>query len=243
MKIVVDAQQKQIDYETVLQTIAKDGLIYGLGVGKTRWKFQTRMQTKVEPSLSDPEIFVETPPQKSVTFDDAVAERVDPFDFIWDPQGDSIETVRVGHPPALALRRSSSRRWSRPGLARAGERPRVPVDAGRSARRRRARRKRSHGLVDQRLAAEGYGAQSDRADRLHEVWEYHDGEQVITVLDGLLSGAGRAEPVSGEARIPFQTYRPTSSAGASSGSLRSSRSSTSSTRSTRSEASAATPRR
>jgi hypothetical protein len=42
MKIVVDAQQKQIDYETVLQVIGKDGLIYGLGVGKTRWKFETR---------------------------------------------------------------------------------------------------------------------------------------------------------------------------------------------------------
>ena len=31
MKIVVDAQQKQIDYETILQVIAKDGLIYELG--------------------------------------------------------------------------------------------------------------------------------------------------------------------------------------------------------------------
>jgi hypothetical protein len=65
MKIVVDAQQKQIDYPTTLQTIAKDGLIYSLGVGKTRWKFTTRMQTKIVPSMSNPEIFVETPPEKT----------------------------------------------------------------------------------------------------------------------------------------------------------------------------------
>jgi hypothetical protein len=54
MKIVVDAQCKQIDYETVLQVIGKDGLIYGLGVGKTRWKYETRMQVKATPHPLDP---------------------------------------------------------------------------------------------------------------------------------------------------------------------------------------------
>ena len=62
MKIVIDAQQKQIDYETILQTIAKDGLIYGLGVGKTRWSYETRMQTTIVPSFDNPELFVKAPP-------------------------------------------------------------------------------------------------------------------------------------------------------------------------------------
>jgi hypothetical protein len=54
MKIVVDAQCKQIDYETILQVIGKDGLIYGLGVGKTRWKYETRMQVKATPHPLEP---------------------------------------------------------------------------------------------------------------------------------------------------------------------------------------------
>ena len=57
MKLVVDAQQKQINYELILQNIAKDGLIYGLGIGKTRWKFETRIEVKVAPSEFNAEIF------------------------------------------------------------------------------------------------------------------------------------------------------------------------------------------
>src|SRR4051812_38143300 len=85
MKIVVDAQQKQIAYEVVLQTIGKDGLIYSLGVGKTRWKQESRMRVRAMPDPTDVtgERFIESEPQKYTCFDDAVAERVDPFDFLW----------------------------------------------------------------------------------------------------------------------------------------------------------------
>jgi hypothetical protein len=46
----------------------------------------------------------------------------------------------------------------------------------------RARTQRSN-VWDQRLAAEGYNTQGQRHDALHEVWEFHDGNQVMTVLD------------------------------------------------------------
>ena len=128
-------------------------------------------------------------------------------------------------------------------LARAGERPRVRVDARGSALRL-ARRRSARSVWDQRLAAEGYSTHDRRAsDCLHEIWEFHDGQQVITVLDGMLSGAGRAEPV-GQRDDPVSDLPPDRRRRAlRRRSPRSSRSSTCSTRSTRSDPSAATPPR
>jgi len=206
MKLVVDAQQKQIDYETTLQTIGKDGLIYSLGVGKTRWKFETRMQTRLTPSIKDPALFVEAAPVKSVTFDDAIAERVDPFDFMWDPVGDSMSTVEyVIH--RLWRNRAAIRRNVETGIWRAAENdPECPWtldDLLNSA----AVTKRSQ-IWDSRLGAEGYDTTASRDAHLHEVWEFHDGQQVITVLDGQFPVQAGPNP-SGAARIPFQVYRPT----------------------------------
>jgi hypothetical protein len=206
MKIVVDAQCKQIDYETVLQVIGKDGLIYGLGVGKTRWKYETRMQVKATPHPLEPGRWIEGPPEKTVAFDDAIAERVDPFDFLWDPFGDSMTTVEfIIH----RLWRSAAqvRRNVESGIWRAQENdPECPwtledLLAG------RARTQRSN-VWDQRLAAEGYNTSGQRQDGLHEVWEYHDGQQVITLLDACYPVQAGANP-SGQAQIPFQIYRPT----------------------------------
>lgn len=207
MKLVVDAQQKQIDYETVLQSIGKDGLIYGLGVGKTRWKYETRMQTHLAPSMVNPENFVETPPEETVTFDDAVAERVDPFDFIWDPLGDSMGNVEyVIH--RLWRGQMFIRKMVNAGVWRAAENDpecgwTLEDLLGGSAVTKRSE------VWNRRLAAEGYSNTTANRDlRLHEVWEYHDGQQVITVLDGAYPVQAGPNP-SGVARIPFQIYRPT----------------------------------
>jgi hypothetical protein len=205
MKLVIDAQCKQIDYETVLQVIGKDGLIYGLGVGKTRWRYEQRTQVKATATLT-PGVYQEGQPQKIVAYDDAVAERVDPFDFMWDPNGDTIDTVefvihRLWRSPAQVARNV------RDGVWRAAENdPTCPwtledLLAG------RARTQRSN-VWDQRLAAEGYGSSGQRQDALHEVWEFHDGDQVITVLDACYPVQAGPNP-SGLATIPFQAYRPT----------------------------------
>jgi hypothetical protein len=205
MKMIIDAQQKQIDYETILQTVAKDGLIYGLGVGKTRWKFETRLQTTIVPSFENPENFVLAPPAKTVTFDDAVAERVDPFDFIWDPMGDSMQNIEY------AIHRQWRnakyvRRMVEAGYWRASENdPECPWDLddllSASPLTQRSQ------IWDQRLAAEGFKGDR-RDDYLHEVWEFHDGNQVITILDGLFPVQAGPNP-AGNASIPFQIYRPT----------------------------------
>jgi hypothetical protein len=205
MKLVIDAQCKQIDYETVLQVIGKDGLIYGLGVGKTRWRYEQRTQVRAIETLT-PGRYQESAPQRVVAFDDAVAERVDPFDFMWDPNGDTIDTVEfVIH----RLWRSAAQvvRNVRDGVWRAQENdPECPwtledLLAG------HARTQRSN-VWDERLSAEGYNTSGQRQDGLHEVWEFHDGEQVITVLDACYPVQAGPNP-SGMATIPFQAYRPT----------------------------------
>jgi hypothetical protein len=204
MKIVVDAQQKQIGYETILQTIGKDGLIYGLGVGKTRWKTEKRARVMAMQDVAGK--WIESPSQEYVAFDDAIAERVDPFDFLWDPMGDSMDTVefvihRLWRGPAAVRRNVETGVW------RSAENdPTCPwtlddLLAG------RAKTQRSN-VWDSRLAAEGYNTSGQRQDGLHEVWEFHDGQQVITLLDGVYPVQQGANP-SGDATFPFQVYRPT----------------------------------
>jgi hypothetical protein len=206
MKVVVDAQQKQIDYETVLQVIGKDGLIYGLGVGKTRWRYETRVQVQVTENPLEPGIFQEDVPKKVTYFDDAVAERVDPFDFLWDPLADSISNAefvihRLWRGPLQVRRMVDNGFW------RSQENdPECPWTLE-DLLSGRARTQRSD-IWDQRLSAEGYNTRGQRQDSLHEVWEFHDGQQVITVLDGVYPVQAGPNP-SGLASIPFQIYRPT----------------------------------
>jgi hypothetical protein len=208
MKLVIDAQQKQINYETILQTIAKDGLLYALGVGKTRWRYEKRLQTIAIPDPADPagDSFIEGPPQQVCTFDDAIAERVDPFDFLWDPLGDSMDNVefvihRLWRGPAAVKRNVDKGVW------RSAENdPSCPWDLE-DLLSSRARTQRSD-VWDQRLTAEGYSTTGQRQDALHEVWEFHDGDQVITVLDGTYPVQAGPNP-GGVALMPFQIYRPT----------------------------------
>ncbi|HTE62320.1 MAG TPA: hypothetical protein VK631_18340, partial [Solirubrobacteraceae bacterium] len=205
MKIVVDAQQKQINYETVLQIIGKDGLIYGLGVGKTRWKTEKRFraQAELEPITGR---YVEGVAKEYVCFDDAIAERVDPYDFMWDPLGDSMETVefvihRLWRSSATIVRNVEA------GIWRAQENdPECPWTLE-DLLSSRAKTQRSN-VWDERLTAEGYNARAGRQDALHEIWEYHDGARVVTVLDGAYPVQHGPNP-SGESTFPFQIYRPT----------------------------------
>jgi hypothetical protein len=208
MKIVVDAQQKQIGYETILQIIGKDGLIYGLGVGKTRWKYEQRVRVKAVPNPSDPTgSFIEGIPQKYTCFDDAIAERVDPYDFFWDPNGDSMENVafvihRLWRGPAAIVRNVEAGVW------RAAENDPTCSWTLEDLLSSRPKTQRSN-VMDERLAAEGYNVTADRQDALHEVWEFHDdGSRVITLLDGCYPVQHGPNP-GGEATYPFQIYRPT----------------------------------
>src|SRR4051794_15999984 len=158
MKLVIDAQCKNIDYETVLQIIGKDGLIYGLGVGKTRWRYEQRTQVKAIETLT-PGVYHESEPQRIVAFDDAVAERVDPFDFMWDPNGDTMDNVeyvihRLWRSPAQVARNV------RDGIWRAAENNETCPWTLDDLLNGRARTQRSQ-IWDERLSAEGYNTSGD----------------------------------------------------------------------------------
>jgi hypothetical protein len=95
MKALIDQQQSQIDIELRFQDVLTDGLIYGLGVGKSYWRREPGVKTVVIRERSIPlpglsKYVVDQVP--SPRFDDACFEAVDPFDFFRDPMGTDIDS-------------------------------------------------------------------------------------------------------------------------------------------------------
>ena len=62
-------------------------------------------------------------------------------------------------------------------------------------------------LVKERMEAAGYQDFNTRQGRLHQVLEYHDREQVVTVLDDAF--VVEVKPQYFHYELPFQIYRPT----------------------------------
>src|SRR5262245_49284860 len=72
MRMLIDRQQEQIDYELVLQDVLKDGLIYELGVQKTGWRYERSERKSLKPSSYDPDAYVQG--TRADYFDDPFAE-------------------------------------------------------------------------------------------------------------------------------------------------------------------------
>jgi hypothetical protein len=220
MKAMLTAQQEAINYELKLQTIAKDGLIYGLGVGKTFWKQDYRKRRSLIPNplpvserqiaaeqANDPRLLEDLIPgerELQMVFDDPDVLAVDPFDFFYDPFAEEIDDAE------FAIHRTwrSNRYIAR--MVEAGKWKNLEdvdnIDA-------LAEGQKWQEAFQNRLSAGGLhsppGASTDgaKADK-HEVLEFHDGEQVITLLDRkLVVQAGENPHWHGE--MPFQVYRPT----------------------------------
>jgi hypothetical protein len=203
MRMLIDQQQEQIRYELILQDIAKDGLIYGLGVQKVGWRKVHKQMRSIKPDLLGTGGWVEDQ-QNACVFDDAWAEWVDPFNFLWDPYGHSVESCKfVIHrswPDAdrIAAEVSAGRwrsmenepgcDWTLDDLLSSG--PTNKIDDINSDRR----------------AADGYDTQ--RSSHRHELWEFHDGEQVIKLLNGEFPVEVGENPMP-DGSLPFQVYRPT----------------------------------
>jgi hypothetical protein len=64
-------------------------------------------------------------------------------------------------------------------------------------------------IWNERMTARGFGAANynRRGDQLHEVWEWHDGNRVLTVLDRQVLVQAGENPCVGH--LPFVAYRPT----------------------------------
>ena len=206
MKALIDKQQSQIDYELKLQSIAKSGLIYGLGPAKTYWLRREGQQTKIVNAsfvlrAMGQKYAKQTYPCR--LFDDPVAEVIPVRDFGWDPLGANVETSRyMWHrtwrdTAYVKDRLADPNGWNRVKLTD------EDLDGRGSAQ---LYRKSVQGQFD----AQGIPLPSDTArdTDIHEVIEYHDGGSIVTVLDRNWI----VSIVVNEAwwgRLPFQCYRPT----------------------------------
>lgn len=204
---MIDSQQERISYELVLQDIGKDGLNLGLGVQKTLWRKKKRMLKMLAQGAHHPLIVKEV---ERTDFDGPVCERVDPFDWFWDPMASDLSM------PGLA-----SAEWA---IHRTWRSTRYVLDRMAEGvwKELSAEEVESMGpatkydeVMRERMKAQGYEDYEPSKDGVHEVWEYHevpcreypDG-RVIVVLDGCWVAAKMHNPYwHGE--LPFQVYRPT----------------------------------
>lgn len=201
MKNTVEAQQERMRYELKLQETAKSGLIYGLGVSKGPiWRRDVRQLPVLEKGINNP--WVESEPRERVMWDDPDVEDVDIFDFFWDPAGYTIETCefivhRTWRTRRYVERKLQSEEWDNPGDVPLEEL--VELSSGKYDE-----------STAERFRSAGQRSNVRRGENLHEVWEYHDGEQVITVLDREVP-VNLADNPAWHGEMPFHAYRPTTS--------------------------------
>lgn len=224
VKELIDAQQEQIDIDLPYQAVMRSGRIYGLGVGKVLWRKEYAPRRRVQPHpfaglarrvngvvSFAPEYRVGKLAQELV-FDDPDFEDVDIFDFMWDPYGSDIKSCewvvhRLWMSTAKVLDRLRSGTWDTNSalslLADGREEDHV---------RAMGNGQKYNDVWQARMEASGftsaqYGAAGTRGEQIHEVWEFHDGESVLTVLDRQVLVVNGENPCVGEK--PFMAYRPT----------------------------------
>lgn len=200
MKYLIEQQQDQVDLELKLQDIGKDGLIYGLGIGKSYWRRDARRMKAVQRSADGSKFVVGE--AERVLFDDPDAEAVDPFDFLWDPNGYDMRSCefvvhRTWRSTKYVMDKLKSGAWANVGLTEDDVKELGPAD-----------RQAYDDVWQDRLAASGHSMDTRRGEQLHEVWEYHDREQVVIVLDRKVPVAHGPNPMW-HGDLPFVIFRPT----------------------------------
>lgn len=201
VKALIEAQHEKMKYELRLQTVAKDGLIYGTGIQKTYWKTEYRKRRK-HYQAADPGGGMVPLEMLEQVYDDPDCIAVDPKDAILDPFGEGIDNCDGIYHRAWRSNRYVQRM----------------VEAG------RWRNLTGHGLSEladsskydevmrERELAVPQPARESRSNAgrqpIHEVLEFHDGEQVVTILDRKVVVASGPNP-NWHGELPFQLYRPT----------------------------------
>ena len=203
-KELLEAQQAEINYHLKLQPTAKRGLMFGLGVQKTFWERKTRMVMRTVPSMNNPMEYaaVEMP---QVLHEGPQVEDVDIFHFFWDPMAKDIESAewvihRVYRSYNYVKKKIESGEW-------------LNYDCEKDIKGKGIAKDLTE-LQTEKLEAAGVDkfdpqAQLKQADGgLHEVLEFHDRENVYTVLDRRIVVQAEKTPFY-HRELPFQIYRPT----------------------------------
>lgn len=209
MRMLIDAQQDQINIDLPFQAVMRSGMIYGLGVGKTFWRKEYTNQRRVQRRtlgrmFGKGSEYTLGKQQQTCSFDDPDFEDIDVFDFMWDPYGSDVRTCSwmlhrtwVGLDGALA--RVEQGLWNTKSAGELDE----------DTLRRLGGGQKYDEVWQERMTASGFGtfAGAPRGEHIHEVWEWHDGERVLTVLDRSVLVQAAENPTCG--MMPFHVYRPT----------------------------------
>lgn len=195
VKQLFENRQSEINYTLKLLPTAKRGFKYGIGVQKSFWDRCYRNRVSIERGIFGRRIQKYGP----VLIDEGpMVEDVDIFDFFWAPYAKDMQTCdqaihRTWRPMSYVRRKVEAQEWN-------------PIDLERVAGLG-SESDRGDGWAE-RMAAAGLSGFDTRQGRLHEVWEYHDGEQVITILDKQLVVQAKPNPYY-HRELPFQIFRPT----------------------------------
>jgi hypothetical protein len=208
VRLLIDSQQEQIDIDLAFQAVMRAGHIYGIGFGKAFWRKEWANRSRMAPSLRDPNVHV-LRKGREVVFDDPDYEDVDPYDMMWDPMGSAFRgSGRCGwvvHRQwlslAACLQRLETGAWNTASARALAADPRCE-----DILRAMGNGQKYDEVWQERMDASGLGSQR-RGEQPHEVWEWHDGERVITVLDRQVLVQDAESPCCG--MLPFQAYRPT----------------------------------
>lgn len=197
MRFMVNVQQEQIRYPMKLQTIAKDGLIYGLGVGKTCWRREEANRKSISRGVFTDWV------ESSTTlraFDDPDVEAVDPRDFLWDPTASDIDSMgwavhRTWRNTGYILAKCRSGAWN--------------LCEGLTAEDLNNTNKTREYVAQRHERSRAGDNEFDmRTNDMHEVWEFHNRTHVIVVVDGAWPVHASENPYW-HGDLPFQIYRPT----------------------------------
>lgn len=204
VKLHIERQQQEIDYELVLQDVGKSGLIYGLGVMKLPYVQDRRTMRALVPAAypeqGKPE-WVEGTRTETI-YSGPRPEAIDIFDFIWSPLAHDMATMsacvhRTWRDDRYVRKQLEKRAWKLPrgwdvddvlGLA--------------------SGQQRSDIWNKRELYAGREVGESEREGRVHEVWEFDDGEQIITIVNRCVPVASGRFPYW-HGQLPFMVYRPT----------------------------------
>lgn len=207
MRVIVDAQQHRCNYELKLQTTARSGLIYGLGVQQVEWRTQTEKRKRIERRMhGDVDGLGEwcEAEYDCVLWDDPDANDVSIYDFLWDPYGACMDTV------GYVIHRTWRSTGYVLGKLAPGENGEPPA-WGEIALDREDLEGDGSKRVYTELWSPRWNAQGksvDLKEPVHEVWQIHDGHRIVTILDRKWPVAVAPNP-AWHRRMPFAIFRPT----------------------------------
>jgi hypothetical protein len=205
---LVDWQQEAISIELPFQRVMRAGLINGLGVGKCFWDRKSRSRSRMEERpIPLPAVlggrYRLSQRKPEVYFDGPRFESVDVGDFIWDPYGYDMASCdwtaqRIWLSLEKVLERLQNGSWQSVSAKTLSED---------DVRQLPGSNQRYDELWQARMRESGFTTQafSQRGEQIHELIEYHNGDQVFAILDRQLL-VNVADNPCGE--MPYQVYRP-----------------------------------